>query len=124
MAITGRYILQFFFAASFFTFGNIMRTQGEKAGCAFDSLNQATFAAALTAMLSAFDEELKSLWLALFADIVWLLSSIAAATKRPTDKDPAYIILLSQFPFIITHLTFCIYEFFNMFRRRLLMQNP
>ncbi len=91
-----------------------MRTQGEKAECAVDSLNQVAFAAALTAMLSAFDEELKSLWLALFADIVW----------RPTDKDPAYIILPSQFPFIITHLTFCVYKFFSMFRRRLLIQDP
>ncbi len=81
MAITARYILQVFFAASFFTFGNIMLTQGEKAEGAFDSLNQAAFAAALTATLSACDEELKSLWLALFADAVWLLSSIASAYK-------------------------------------------
>ncbi len=55
MAITVRYILHFFFAASFFTFGNIMRTQGEKVKGALASLNQ-------VAMLSAFDEELKSLW--------------------------------------------------------------
>ncbi len=84
-----------------------MWTQGEKAEGAFNSLNQAAFAAALTAMLSAFDEEPNSLWLALCADAVWLLSSIAAANNRPTDKDPVYIILISQFPFIIIHLTFC-----------------
>ncbi len=83
MVITVRYILHFFFAASFFTFGNIMRTQGEKA---FNSINQAAFAAALTAILSAFDEELESLWLALFADAVWLLSSIATANNRPTER--------------------------------------
>ncbi len=74
MAITVRYILHFFFAASFFTFGNIMWTQGAKVEGAFDSLNQAAFAAALTAMLSAFDEEPKSLWLALCAGAVRLLS--------------------------------------------------
>ncbi len=124
MAITARYVHHFFFAASFFTFGNIMRTQGEKAEGAFYSINQAAFAAALTAMLSAFDEELKSLWLALFADFVWLLSSIATVNKLPTDKDMVYVILISQFPFIITHLTLCIYEFLKMFRRRLLMQDP
>ncbi len=73
-----------FFAALFFTFGNIMRTQGEKVEGAFASLNQAAFAAALTATLSAFDEELKSLWLALFADIVWLLSfSLQLLTNDP-----------------------------------------
>ncbi len=108
MAITARYILHVFFAASFFTFGNIMRTQREKAEGAFDSLNQAAFAAALTATLSAFAEELKSLWLALCADAVWLLSSIATANKRPTDKDMVNVILISQFPFIRPHLTFCI----------------
>ncbi len=97
-----------------------MWTQGAKAEGAFASLNQAAFAAALTAMLSAFDEEPKSLCLALFADIVWLHSSIATANKRPTDKDMVYVILISQFPFIITHLSFCIYEFFKMLRRRLL----
>ncbi len=97
-----------------------MWTQGEKAEGAFESLNQAAFAAALTAMLSAFDEEPKSLWLALFADIVWLLSSIATAYN----KDTVYVILISQFPFIITHLTLCIYEFLKMFRRRLLTQDP
>ncbi len=101
-----------------------MRTQGEKAEGAFESLNQAAFAAALTAMLSAFDEELKSVWLALFADIVWLLSSIATANKRPTDKDMVYVILISQFPFIVTHLIVCFFEFFKMFRRRLLTQDP
>ncbi len=102
MAITIRYILHVFFAAAFFTFGNIMRNQGEKAEGAFDSINQAAIASALTAMLSACDEELKSLWLALCADAVWLLSSIAAASKRPTDKDMVYVILISQFPFIVT----------------------
>ncbi len=96
----------------------------EKAEGAFDSLNQAAFAAALTAMLSAFDEELNSLWLALCADAVWLLSSIATANNRPSDKDMVYVILISQFPFIITHLTFCIYEFFKMLRRRILSQDP
>ncbi len=101
-----------------------MRNQGEKAEGAFDSLNQAAFAAALTAMRIAFDEEPKSLWLALFADAVWLLSSIATAYKRPTDKDMVHVILISQFPFIITHLTLCIYEFFKMFRRRFLTQDP
>ncbi len=70
MAILVRYILHFFFAASFFTFGGIMRTQGEKVEGAFDSNNQAAFAAALTAMLSVYYVELKSLWLALFADAV------------------------------------------------------
>ncbi len=93
MAITARNILHVFFAASFFTFGNIMRTQGAKAEGAFDSLDQAAFAAALTAMLSACDEEPKSLWLALCADAVWLLSSIATANKRPTDKDLVHVIL-------------------------------
>ncbi len=117
MAITARYILHFFFAASFLTFGNIIRTHGEKAGDAFDLLNQ-------VAMLSAVDDELKSLWLALFADAVWLLSSIATANKRPTDKDLVYVILISQFPFIISHLTVYCFEFFKMFRRRLLTQNP
>ncbi len=101
MAKTARYILHFFFAASFFTFGNIMWTTGAKTEGAFDSLDQAAFAAALTAMLSAFDEELESLWLALFTDAVWLLSSIATANKRsPGDKDLVYVILISQFPFI------------------------
>ncbi len=121
MAITARYILHVFFAASFFTFGNVMRTEGEKTECAFDSLNQAAFAAALTAMLSAFDEEPNSLWLALCADAVWLLSSIATACKRPTDKDLVYVILISQFPFIIT---VCFFKFFKAFRRRLLTQDP
>ncbi len=121
MAITVRCILHFFFAASFFTFGNIMRTKGEKAEGAFDSLNQAAFAAALTATLSAFAEELKSLWLALCADAVWLLSSIAIASNRPTDKDMVYVILISQFPFIITRVTVCFYEFITMFSRPLVL---
>ncbi len=108
MAITARYVHHFFFAASFFTFGNIMRTQGEKAEGAFDSLNQAAFAAALTAMLSAFDEEPNPLWLALCADAVWLLSSIATANNRPTDKDMVHAILISQIPFII--IVYC-YKF-------------
>ncbi len=101
-----------------------MWTQGEKAEGAFDSLKQAAFAAALTAMLSAFDEEPNSLWLALCADAVWLLSSIATANNRPTDKDMVYVILISQFPFIVTHLTVCFFEFFKMFRRRSLIQDP
>ncbi len=101
-----------------------MRTQGEKVEGAFASINQAAFAAALTAMLSACDEELKSLWLALFADAVWLLSSIETANKRPTDMDLVYVILISQFPFIITYLTVCFFERFKVFRRRLLTQDP
>ncbi len=124
MAITARYVLHFFFAASFFTFGNIMRTQGAKAEGAFDSVDQAAYAAALTATLSACDDELKSLWLTLCADAVGLLSSIATANNRPTDKDMVNVILISQFPFIIPHLTVCCYEFFKLCRRRLLTQDP
>ncbi len=89
-----------------------MWTQGEKAEGAFDSLKQAAFAAALTAMLSAFDEEPNSLWLALCTDAVWLLSSIATANNRPTDKEMFHVILISQFPLIVTHLTICCFEFF------------
>ncbi len=51
-----------------------------------------TFTAALTAFLYA---------LAMFARFVWFLSSVAAARKRHTGKDAVYIILISQFPFII-----------------------
>ncbi len=101
-----------------------MWTQGAKAGGAFDSLNQAAFAAALTAMLSAFDEEPNHLWLALCADAVWLLSSIATAYNRPTDKDMVHVILVSQFPFIVIHLTVIFFEFFKMLRWRLLIQDP
>ncbi len=37
----------------------------------------------------------------MLARFVGLLSSVAAARKRLTDKDAVYIILISQFPFII-----------------------
>ncbi len=125
MAITARYILHFFFAASFFTFGNIIWTQrgnSDKAECGFTHISQAAFVAAFTAYLCSLDSEPKSLMLAIFANLTLLLSSIAAATKRPTDRDPVFIILISQFPFIIPHLTFCNYEVCKIFRWRLLTQ--
>ncbi len=117
LAITARYILHVFFAASFFTFGNIIwpqRGNSDKTECDFTPISQAAFVAAFTAYLCSHDAEPKSLLLAIFANLTWILSSIAAATKQPTDKDPVYIILISQLPFIMPHLTFCIDEFFKI----------